>query len=273
LTESLLIGSQALANAGSAGDLRIPPPPDSIAAWPLIGNAVSGYWLRASQDPSGLLGEFAPQLKVLGAWLLDKVAGTGLGVLQFLLSFVISGVMLTAADQGEKTIVAIASRLAGKRGPDLAAMTTGTIRNVALGIVGVSVVQAILLGLGFLLIGLPAAGLAALAVLILCIIQVGPLPVSLTAIVYVFSTADTAPAVIFAVWTIAVTLIDNVLKPMVFSRGAKVPTLVIFLGAIGGMLAHGIVGLFVGAVVLSLGYKLYEGWLQDAEASNAVGDP
>jgi len=272
LTESLLNGSRALADAGSAGELRVPPPPDDVAGWPLIGEAVFDYWQRASENLSALLWEFAPQLKALGAWLLDALTGTGLGILQFLVSFVISGVLLTAADQGEKATLAIASRLAGKGGPELAAMTTGTIRNVAIGIVGVSVVQAVLLGLGFLLIGLPAAGLAALAALVLCIIQIGPAPVSLAAIIYVFSTADTLPAVVFTVWTVAVSLIDGVLKPLVFGRGAKVPTLVIFLGAIGGMLAYGIIGLFVGAVVLSLGFKLYEGWLQGAETSDAAAE-
>ena len=133
-----------------------------------------------------------------------------------------------------------------------------------------------ILTLGFspaaLAIDLPAAGLAALIVLVLCIIQLGPGIVSLVAIVYVFSTADTTPAVLFTIWTLVMTFIDSVLKPIVFGRGAKVPTLVIFLGAIGGMLAYGIIGLFVGAVVLSLGYKLYEAWLADTPSVDEVAE-
>jgi len=270
--ESLLAGSRALANAGIEGTLKVPPPPENVAGWPLIGEQVFSLWQRASQNLPALIGEFAPQLRALGAWLLDTVTGTSLGILKFLVSFVIAGVLLTAAEKGETATRAFAHRLVGNRGSEFAALATGTIRNVAIGIVGVSLVQAVLLGLGFLLIGLPFAGLAALFVLVLCIIQVGPAPISLAAIIYVFMTADTFPAVVFIVWTVAASFIDSVLKPMVFSRGAQVPTLVIFLGAIGGMLAYGIIGLFVGAVVLSLGYKLYIAWLQDSSESDEVAE-
>jgi predicted PurR-regulated permease PerM len=272
LTESLLTGSRALADAGLAGELKVSPPPASVAEWPLIGDEVFGFWQHASENLPQLLGEYAPQLRAVGGWLLDTVVGSGLGLLKILVSFVIAGVLLTAAEKSEAATNAIASRLAGDRGPGFAALTTGTIRNVAIGIVGVSAVQAVLLGLGFLLIGLPAAGLLALVALVLCIIQVGPAPVSLLAIIYVFSTADTLPAVVFTIWTLVVSLLDSVLKPMVFGRGAQVPTLVIFLGAIGGMLAHGIIGLFIGAIVLSLGYKLYEAWLQETQAKDVVAE-
>jgi len=260
LTDSLLAGAQTLADAG---ELKIAPPPESIQNWPLIGERVFNYWLQASQDLPKLLKDFAPQLKSIGVWLLDTVAGTGLGILQFVVSFVIAGILLTTAEKGMNTTQALAIRLVGKRGSEFSTLTSGTVRNVAVGIVGVSILQTALLSLGFLLIGLPAAGLAALVALVLCIIQVGPGLVSLLAIIYAFSTMDTLPAVIFTVWTVVMTMIDSVLKPLVFGRGAAVPTLVIFLGAIGGMLAYGIIGLFVGAVVLSLGYKLYEAWLNE----------
>jgi predicted PurR-regulated permease PerM len=124
-------------------------------------------------------------------------------------------------------------------------------------------VQASFLGLGFLLIDLPGAGLLALLALVLCIVQIGPGLVSIPAIIYVFSTSDPAPAVLFAIWTLIMTMSDSVLKPMVFGRGATVPALVIFLGAIGGLLSYGIIGLFVGAVLLSLGYSFYEAWLAE----------
>ncbi len=270
--ESLIAGSRTLANTGIESILKVPPPPESVAGWPLIGEEMFDFWQRASQNLSALIGEFAPQLRAIGGWLVDTVAGTSLGILKFLVSFVIAGVLLTAGEKGGTATRLFADRLVGERGSDFAALASGTIRNVAIGIVGVSLVQAVLLGLGFLLVGLPFAGLAVLAVLVLCIVQVGPAPIALAAIIYVFSTADTFPAVVFTIWTVAASFIDSVLKPMVFSRGAQVPTLVIFLGAIGGMLAHGIIGLFVGAVVLSLGYKLYIAWLQDSRASEAVAE-
>jgi predicted PurR-regulated permease PerM len=270
LTESLVDGAQALADAGEAGGFVIPPPSESVADWPLIGERAYGLWQQAAFDLPAVLNELAPQLKAFGTWALTLATGTGLGVLQFIISFIIAGILLTTTDKGAQASRALAIRLAGDRGTEFAGMTVGTIRNVAIGILGVAIVQTALLSLGFLVVDIPGAGLLALIVLILCIIQLGPGLVSIPAIIYMFSVADTTTASIFAVWTIIMTLIDSVLKPMVFSRGAQVPTLVIFLGAIGGMLAHGIIGLFVGAVVLSLGYKLYESWLADTRQQTAA---
>ena len=266
LAESLLESTKFLAAAGDKGDLVIPQPPADVADWPLIGEQVYGYWQRAATNLPDVVQELTPQIKAFGGWLLSTITGTGLTVLQFVVSFIIAGVFLATAATGAKAAEALATRLAGNRGKEFATLASGTIRNVAVGILGVSIVQTALLSVGFLVIDFPAAGLAALLVLILCIVQVGPGLVSIPVIIYVFSTSDTTPATLFAIWTIAMTLIDSVLKPLVFGRGSTVPTLVIFLGAIGGMLMSGIIGLFVGAVVLSLGYKLYEAWLMQTPA-------
>ena len=263
LADSLFQGAKALADLAATDDLRIMSPPENIREWPLIGGQVYEFWQRAADNLPAVLKDFIPQIKAVGAWLLGAVAKSGFGILQFIIAFAIAGVLLATTQKGEAATRAFATRLAGKRGPEFAELSTSTMRNVALGIVGVAIVQTGLLSIGFVAIGLPAAGLAALLALVLSIIQVGPGLVALAAIVYVFSTADTTPAIVFTVWTLAATLVDNVLKPLVFGRGAAVPTLVIFLGAIGGMLSYGIIGLFVGAVVLSLGYKLYEAWLHE----------
>ena len=266
LADSLVASAQMLVDAGDKGDLTISPPPARVADWPLIGENVYDYWQRAATDLPDEVQELTPQIKAFGGWLLSTITGTGLTVLQFVVSFIIAGVFLATAATGSKAAEALATRLAGNRGREFATLTSGTIRNVAVGILGVSIVQTALLSVGFLAIDFPAAGLAALLALILCIVQVGPGLVSIPVIIYVFSTSDTTPATLFAIWTIAMTLIDSVLKPLVFGRGSTVPTLVIFLGAIGGMLMSGIIGLFVGAVVLSLGYKLYEAWLKETPA-------
>ena len=263
LTESLLSGLEALADAGKSGQISIPPPSEAVAQWPLVGEKVFDLWQYAAANPPGLIEEFAPQLHAIGGWLLETVAGTGLGILQFLISFIIAGILLANAAGGARAAEAFATRLAGSRGPEFAALSSLTIGNVAIGIVGVSIVQTVLLSIGFLVMGIPAAGLLALIVLVLCIIQIGPGLVVIPVIIYVFSTAETTPAVVFTIWTVAMTFIDSILKPIVFSRGATVPTLVIFLGAIGGMIAHGLIGLFVGAVILSLGYDLYIAWLDE----------
>jgi len=266
LTESLISGAGALAAAGQSGEFSIPPPPESVASWPLIGHQVSSFWHEAAENLPELLEKYTPQIESIGGWLLETVTGTGLGLLQFIISFLIAAVLLATSEKGIHAVHALATRLAGNRGPEFAALATVTVRNVAVGIVGVSILQSALLGLGFLAIDLPWAGLAALLVLVFCIVQIGPMLVVVPAVIYVFATADTTPAILFLIWTLVMSLIDNILKPMVFGRGATVPTLVIFLGAIGGMLAYGIIGLFIGAVVLSLGYKLYEAWLDETPA-------
>ena len=263
LTESLLDGAQALVDAGESGELVIPPPPAEVRDWPLIGDRTHDVWRRAATNFESVAREFAPQVKLAGAWVVDTVTGTGLGILQFIIAFIISGIMLTGADKWVQKSESFAARLAPNRGKEFNQLTSSTIRNVALGIVGVSILQATLLTIGFLAIGLPAAGLVSLIALVLCIVQIGPGLVSIGAIVWAFMNIDPVMATLFTVWTIPATVCDSVLKPLVFGRGASVPTLVIFLGAIGGMVAYGIIGLFVGAVVLSLGFKMYEAWLNE----------
>jgi predicted PurR-regulated permease PerM len=145
------------------------------------------------------------------------------------------------------------------------------VRSVAQGVVGIAVIQALLAGMGLLAIGMPAAGLWALLVLILAVVQLPPLLVLGPIIVYVFSYADTLPAIIFTVWSLLVSASDGILKPMLLGRGVAVPMLVILIGAIGGMLLSGIIGLFVGAVILALGYKLFIAWLHE-DVDTAMGD-
>ena len=156
---------------------------------------------------------------------------------------------------------AIATRLAGERGADYAELVQATVRSVTRGILGVALIQSLLAGLGFLAVGIPGAGLLALVCLLLGVVQIGPAVVLIGTVIYVFSTADTVTAVIFLIWSIFVGLIDNVLKPVLLGRGVKVPMVVIFVGAIGGFLASGIIGLFVGAVVLALSFTLFKAQL------------
>jgi predicted PurR-regulated permease PerM len=144
-----------------------------------------------------------------------------------------------------------------------------TVRSVASGILGVALIQALLAGLGFLVAGVPAAGLLTLICLITGVIQLGVVIVLIPVAIYLFSTATTTTAVGFLIWTILIAPIDNILKPMLLGRGVDVPMLVIFVGAIGGFLSSGIIGLFLGAVVLALGYKLLLVWLQQEETHSS----
>jgi predicted PurR-regulated permease PerM len=267
LADTLVAGARQLAEGLSDGTLQIPPPPASVAEWPLIGTPLFEFWGHASLNLASALNEIGPQLKVVGGWLLSAAGGVGLGVVLFVFAIVIAGILLANAESSSEAADSIATRLVGEQGSKYADLARTTVRGVARGILGVALIQSILAGLGFLAIGLPAAGLLALLCLVLAVIQVGVGPIMIPAVIYVFATADPLPAVLFLIWGVFVGVLDNFLKPILLGRGAQVPMAVIFVGAIGGFLAHGIIGLFVGAVVLSLGYTLFRAWLGEGSKS------
>jgi predicted PurR-regulated permease PerM len=263
LAGTLVEGAQGLAADLTDGTLSIPAPPESIGSWPIIGEPLERFWRLALVNLGAALGEIRPQIAAFGRWLLATVAELGLGILQFVIAIIIAGVLLPNAQGGGDAARAIASRLAGERGRDYAELGQATVRSVARGILGVALIQSLLAGLGFLAVGVPGAGFLALVCLLLAVVQIGPAVVLLGTVIYVFSTADTSTAVIFSIWSIFVALIDNALKPILLGRGVRVPMVVIFVGATGGLLASGIIGLFVGSVVLALSFTLFNAWLKE----------
>jgi predicted PurR-regulated permease PerM len=259
---TLVEGARGLLEQLREGQLQIPEPPPGVAEWPLVGDQIAEFWTRAADNLEPVLLAMAPHLKQPAQWLLGVVAGTGLGLLQFLFAIVIAGAVLTRAERAAGVATTIARRLAGSRGQEFAALAGATVRSVTRGILGVALIQATLAGLGFLAAGVPAAGLWALIALVLSVVQIGVFPVLLPILVYVFFTADTLTFALFLIWSLFVGVIDNVLKPVFLGRGVTVPMWVVFLGAIGGLLSHGLIGLFVGPVVLVLGYALLLAWIQ-----------
>jgi predicted PurR-regulated permease PerM len=243
-------------------DFRIPPPPPSVMAWPLIGTSLNRVWSLASTSLNDLLSSFAPQIKALITWLLAASAGIAFTELQFLLSILVSGVLLANVEGGSKMTLSLANRLFGEKGPELHKVIVTTIRSVAAGILGVAFIQSVLAGLGFLVMKLPGAGLWTTLFFVAAVLQVAPI-VLIPAVIYAFATASTGKAVVFLIWCVVVGLLDNVLKPLLLGRGAAVPVVVVFLGVIGGFVLMGIIGLFVGAIVLSVGYKLFIAWLDE----------
>jgi predicted PurR-regulated permease PerM len=202
---------------------------------------------------------------------LSAAAGVGAGILKFVVSIIIAGVLLANDAGGGQAARAIATRLTAERGNESVELAAATVRSVTLGILGVALIQTLLASLGFLLVGVPGAGLWALFVLILAVVQLPTILVLGPIIVYVFSTSSTATAVVFAIWSLLVGMSDAFLKPLLMGRGVDVPMLVIFIGAIGGFVTSGIIGLFVGAVILALGYKLFLAWLK--EDTQPQGEP
>ena len=263
LAGTLVESVKFLAEGFGSGTLTVPPPPESVGSWPLVGEPLMEFWRLASENLKAALQQIAPHLKVVGAWLLSTAGGTGLGILQFMVAIIISGFLLAQAKSGRDFSQVIVNRFAGERGEQLTDLAEATVRSVALGILGVAAIQSILAGLGFMVAGVPAAGLWALLCLLLSVIQIGIAPVVIPIIIYLFHSADTFTAVAFLIWSIPVSLIDNILKPILLSRGVKTPMVIIFMGAIGGFLTSGIVGLFIGAVVLSLSYELFMNWVKE----------
>ena len=267
LAGTLVDGVQTMATHFRDGTLVIPPPPARVEHWPIIGEPVNKLWNLAAMDLGQTLRSYAPQIKAVMPSVFTASAGLGFTVLQFLLSILVAGALLAKSEAAYAVTCLLAKRLFGKKGPELQQLMGATIRSVTTGILGVAFIQSVLAGLGFLVVGLPGAGLWAVVFLIAAVLQVGML-VLIPAVVYVFAVSSMTKAVIFLVWCLVVGLLDNVLKPILLGRGVAVPIVIVFLGAIGGFVALGIIGLFVGAIVLSLGYKLFLAWINEGSPAN-----
>jgi predicted PurR-regulated permease PerM len=263
LSRALVDNVTVLAAALVDGNIVIPPPPARLASLPVIGPPIDQFWHLALSNVGAALGQISPQLKTASVWLLSLVAGAGFGILSFVVAIVIAGILLAHSVAGEGTAQSVATRLAGARGPELVDLAERTVRSVARGIIGTALIQSMLAGIGLVAADVPGAAFLTLICFLLCVVQIGPALVLLGAVIYVFSTGDTLVGFLFLAWSILVGLIDNVLKPMLMSRGGDVPLAVIFIGAVGGLLAHGLIGLFVGPVVFALGYRLFRAWVAD----------
>jgi predicted PurR-regulated permease PerM len=261
LTGSLVEGIQSLAVRLKEGTPIIPPPPPRVETWPIVGLPLKHAWDLASTNLTSVLQTFAPQIKAVVPKLLLASAGIALAVLQWMLSIVVAGVLLANATSGARIARVLANRLFGEEGPQFEELAGTTIRSVTLGIIGVALIQSVLATFGFLVAGIPNAGLWGVIFLGAAALQLGGL-VLVPAVIYMFAIASTTKAVLFLVWCVIVGVIDNVLKPLLLGRGVAVPMVVVFLGAIGGFVAMGLIGLFVGAIVLSVGYKLLSAWLE-----------
>ena len=254
----------SLVSALQNHSLTVPPPPSRLVDLPLIGQQLTDAWALVATNTPAALARYGQMLTKPAAWLASFAGGLAAGGLSFILSFAIAAVLIAYGAGVAGFGQGLFERVTGSktRGAHLVTLTATTIRGVALGVVGVAAIQALLIGVGFFAIGLPAAGLLMLAALLLGIVQVPAMLLTLPVIGYVFATEATTPAIIFSVWTFVAGLSDNILKPLLLGRGMDVPMPVIFIGVIGGMLADGLLGLFVGPVLLAIGYVLLMEWLR-----------
>ena len=271
LAESSIGALKHVAAELDAGTVSVSPPADSVADWPLIGGKVFEVWSSAATNLESTLNKFAPQIQSFGRSAIS-VAGSTLGTaLQFVLSVIVAGALLMSASSGYQLSRNVAASIAGvKRGHSLTDLAIVTVRSVVKGVLGVAIIQAILAAVGLVAIGVPAAGVWTGIVLVLAIVQLPPILILGPIAFWVFSVADPVPATIFLVYSIIVSFADAILKPMLLGRGVEVPMLVILLGAIGGAITQGIIGLFIGSVVLALGYQIFESWAKPDESQVAL---
>ena len=261
-SSALILNLKTLSKVFTQGENIIPAPPETVQDWPLIGEPLYTFWLRATQDIEAVLIQFAPQLAKFGESLLGSVGAMGVGFFQFVVAIIIAGIVLANAEIGKDFSVRFMTRLVGDDGPAYADTSGKIVSGVTQGILGVSLLQSTLALAGFVVMDVPAAALWALLCLILGVVQIGAAPVIIGVAIYVFVTNDsTLTSVMFAAWSLVVGVMDNILKPLVMGRGINVPTVVIFIGAIGGFISSGIIGLFTGAVILVIGYSLFQAWL------------
>lgn len=272
MTKSVISSITAFAQEVKAGSLQIPPPGDHVADWPLIGERLYHIWSSASVNLEETLNSFDPSPREAGEWLVRKIGSLLAGLLQIAVSIIIAGVATLYAKSGYKTSCAIASRISPVRGQHLVNTSIATIRSVTNGVLGVAVIQAVLAGIGLAVMGVPHAGVITAIVLITSIVQVPALLIIVPVVFWVFSFAAPVPATIFAIYMLFVALSDNVLKPILLGRGVDLPAVIVLIGAIGGMIQYGIIGLFLGAVILGLGYTIITDWIQSGYSDKSAAD-
>ncbi|WP_427310193.1 AI-2E family transporter [Cupriavidus sp. H39] len=276
-----LLGDAMLDSLGNAmamvkeEGMHIPPPAESVASWPLVGQRLYDVWLQAASDLTGVIQAHAPQVKEISLVVLGAAAGIGKGLLIFVFALIIGGIFMAYGEAGNRSAVQIAARIFGpERGQRVASLCTATIRAVAQGVVGIAFIQMLLIGVAFVIKGVPAAGVLAMAVLLLGIAQLPATLITVPVIIFVFANEGASMAtIIFAVYVFVAGLADNVLKPLLLGRGVDVPMPVVLIGALGGMVTGGVIGLFIGPVMLAVGYQLFWQWVEDPPLPPAQTEP
>lgn len=263
LTKEVAISGKTLVENIQGNEHVIPTPSEEVKTWPIIGGKLYEEWNDLSSDARKYAIKHKDFILDKSTGFLSHILSFFETILVFIVSFIIALALMYRAEFGHKTSQLLFKKVFGVHSKEIVYMCRDTIRSVVKGILLVALIQTILALIGFKLIGLPASGFFAFLVLVAAIIQVPALLVMIPAIILAFSTSETTPAVIFAVYSIIVALSDNFLKPILLGKGLKTPMIIILIGTIGGLLLHGIIGLFIGAVVLSVAHRLYIFWVND----------
>lgn len=263
LSTSLIDGVRGVSSHLESAELKIPPAPERVAQWPVVGPTVYETWNLASTNIEAVLKQFRPQVKAFGMGLVAFAKRSAVALLVTAVAVVIAAFFLVRREAVVRVALAIGEKIGGAEGVEAVRLAGQTIRTVAKGVLGVAAIQAGLAAVGLVAAGIPGAGLWALIILVLAVAQLPPLLVLGPAILYLVATdASMVTIVLFSVWSAVVSVSDGLLKPLLLGRGSDTPVVVILIGAIGGLILHGLIGLFVGAVVFTTGYRLFGRWME-----------
>jgi predicted PurR-regulated permease PerM len=264
-------GIRSLVSGLEDGQLTIPPPPEAVKAWPIIGERLHQLWSLATINLKVALTEAMPMFKPLGGPLLGIAQSALYGLLELLVSIAIAGFLFTRGPQLAEALSAFLDRVLSHRGRELVQLAGATIRNVSRGVVGIAFLQAVLGGAGFIAAGIPGPGVLAFVALLLGIVQIGPTILFIPIAIWSWTVLETTHALLFTAYLILVGLIDNVLRPLLMARGLATPMPVIIVGVIGGAITYGLVGLFFGPIVLAVAWAVMVAWVQGG-GDSVVGE-
>jgi predicted PurR-regulated permease PerM len=254
----------------NSGVFPIPTPAESVKDWPFVGDRLYEMWTLAATNIKGLLTQVAPTLKPIGGKLLGVAGTVGFSLIEFVVAIVIAGFLYVPGPQLVRSLAALLHRVSGDRSGLMLKLAGDTIRNVSRGVVGVALLQSFLAAVGLVVGGVPGAGFLSLIALVLAIIQIGPALVLIPVVIWSWTAMTTTSALLFTAYMIPVGLIDNVLRPVLMARGLPTPMPIILVGVMGGTIAYGISGLFLGPIVLSVAWALVVAWVQDEAAGGTA---
>jgi predicted PurR-regulated permease PerM len=270
LISSLIHSLETVARHVQPGRTDLPPPPELLRQLPVVGDGLVAAWSQAATNLEGFLGRYSRAMLPAGEWLLRAVTRLGGSVVVILAAVCVSGFLLVPGPRMARLCRAFAARLAPGHGAAFVDLAGATIRNVARGVLGIATIQALLMGLGLIVAGVPAAGLLSLISLVLAILQIGLVPVTAPLLIWGWFHFDTVPALILTLYMVPVTLADGPLKAVMMGKGLHTPLLVILAGVIGGTITYGLVGLFLGPILLAVFYDLVTFWMAEGPERGGI---
>lgn len=264
LALGLVDSIQHLSERLDLSTLKIPAPTASVKSWPIVGEGIFQFWELAAANLHEAAKRIVPQLRPIASTMLGIAADAGTGAVKFLIALVIAGFLFPPAPAMVDSLRTLSRRLTPDRGEAFVQIVGATIRAVARGVIGISALQAFLVGVGVVVAGVPAATLITSAALILGIVQIGPSVLIIPLIIWSWTAMETTSALLFSAYMIPVSLLDNFLKPLLLGRGLDTPIVVILIGVIGGTISLGITGLFLGPIIMAVLWELLVAWMKES---------